>query len=107
NIKHPSEVLKKGQKVNAVILAVDPANRRLALGLKQLEQDPWENFFAVTHVGDKLQGKVSRQTTFGFFIEIREGIEGLCHISEVEKGPGDAKLEVGSEHEFRVLRLSP
>jgi small subunit ribosomal protein S1 len=107
NIKHPSEVLKKGQKVDAVILALDPVNRRLALGLKQLQQDPWENFFAVTHVGDKVQGKISRQVTFGFFIEIRAGIEGLCHISEIEKGAGDAKLEVGSEHEFRVLRLSP
>jgi len=107
NVKHPSELLKKGQKVQAAILAIDPANRRLALGLKQLQEDPWESFFAATKVGDILHGKVSRQVTFGYFIEIRSGIEGLCHISEIELGPGEGKLEVGSEHDFRVLRMIP
>ena len=109
NIKHPTEVLKKGQKVEAVVLALDPANRRLALGLKQLEQDPWEQFFSTVHVGDILHGKVSRQVSFGIFVELREGIEGLCHISEIENGQGgpDTKLEVGSEREFRVIRLNP
>jgi len=107
NVKHPSELLKKGQKVNAAVLAIDPANRRLALGLKQLEVDPWENFFAVTKVGDVVHGKVTRQATFGFFVELRSGIEGLCHISEIERGDGDAKLEVGMEHDFRVIRMVP
>jgi small subunit ribosomal protein S1 len=107
NLKHPSELLKKGQKVNASVLAIDPANRRLALGLKQLQEDPWQNFFAVTKVGDVVHGKVSRQATFGLFVEIRSGIEGLCHISEVERGAGDTKLEVGNEYDFRVLRLVP
>jgi len=108
NIKHPTEVLKKGQKVEAVVLALDPANRRLALGLKQLEQDPWENFFSNVHVGDMLHGKVSRQVSFGVFVELRDGIEGLCHVSEMESGHGagaDSKLEVGSVREFRVIRL--
>jgi small subunit ribosomal protein S1 len=107
NVKHPSELLKKGQKVGAVILAIDPSNRRLALGLKQLQEDPWQNFFAVTKIGDIIHGKVTRQVTFGYFVEIRSGIEGLCHISEIERGPGEAKLEVGSEHDFRVLRMVP
>ncbi len=110
NIKHPSEVLKKGQKVDAVILALDPEKRRLALGLKQLEEDPWQTFFANAHVGDKVRGKVSRNVSFGVFVELEKGIEGLCHISEIEDGhvgAGVPKLEEGSEHEFRVIRLNP
>jgi len=110
NIKHPSELLKKGQKVDAVVLALDPGNRRLALGLKQLEEDPWQKYFARVHVGDAVRGKVSRLVSFGAFVELEEGIEGLCHVSEMEKPQGsgaNAKVEVGSEHEFRILRLSP
>jgi small subunit ribosomal protein S1 len=110
NIKHPSEVLKKGQKINAAVLALDAGNRRLALGLKQLEEDPWQSFFAKIHVGDVVHGKVSRQVSFGVFVELQEGIEGLCHVSEMRNAPGgsgNAKLEVGSEHEFRILRLNP
>lgn len=109
NVKHPSEVLKKGQTVDAVVLAVDPDNRRLALGLKQLEEDPREAFFSSVHVGDRLRGKVTRVAPFGAFVELAEGIEGLCHVSEFENGHTrneSAKLEVGSELEFRVIRLS-
>src|SRR5208283_2230992 len=105
NIKHPSEILKKGQKVDAVVLALDPTNRRLALGLKQLQEDPWQSYFAKIQVGDVVRGKVSRQVSFGVFVELQEGIEGLCHVSEMdngERGSANAKLEVGSEHEFRV-----
>jgi small subunit ribosomal protein S1 len=110
NVRHPSEILKKGQKVDAIVLALDPGNRRLALGLKQLEEDPWQNFFAKIHAGDVVPGKVSRQVSFGVFVELQEGIEGLCHVSEMGNEPGgrgNVKLEVGSEHEFRVIRLSP
>jgi len=110
NIKHPSELLKKGQKVDAVVLALDPVNRRLALGLKQLEQDPWDAYSAKIKVGDIVHGKVSRQVSFGVFVELQEGIEGLCHVSEMkhEHGSGPAKLlEVGSEHDFRIIRVSP
>jgi len=109
NLKHPSEVLKKGQTVDAVVLAVDPDNRRLALGLKQLEEDPREAFFSRVHVGDMLRGKVTRVAPFGAFVELAEGIEGLCHVSEFENGHArneGAKLEVGSDLEFRVIRLS-
>jgi small subunit ribosomal protein S1 len=101
--------LKKGQQVDAVVLALDPANRRLALGLKQLEEDPCQSFFDNTHVGDVVRGKVSRKVSFGVFVEVAAGIEGLCHISEIEDGfggGGDVKLEVGSEHEFRIIRLN-
>jgi small subunit ribosomal protein S1 len=109
NVKHPSEVLKKGQTVDAVVLAVDPENRRLALGLKQLEEDPREAFFSKVRVGDMLRGKVTRVASFGAFVELEEGIEGLCHVSEFENGHGrneGAKLEAGSELEFRVIRLN-
>ncbi len=108
NIKHPSEILKKGQKIDAAVLALDPVNRRLALGLKQLEEDPWQSFFNKIHVGDVVHGKVSRQVAFGVFVELQEGIEGLCHVSEMEnERSGSAKLELGSEHEFRIIRLNP
>jgi small subunit ribosomal protein S1 len=109
SIKHPSELLKKGQKVEALVLALDPGNRRLALGLKQLAQDPWEAFFAKIHVGDVIHGKVSRQVSFGVFVELQEGIEGLCHVSEMEHeraGSASPKVEVGSEHDFRIIRLN-
>ena len=91
NVKHPSEVLKKGRKVDAVVLALDPVNRRLALGMKQLEEDPWQSFFGKAHVGDVVHGKVSRQVSFGVFVELQEGIEGLCHISEMEDVAGRRK----------------
>ena len=108
--KHPSEFLKKGQKVDAVVLALDPVRRRLSLGLKQLSEDPEQAFFSKTRVGDVVRGKVSRLVPFGAFVELQEGLEGLCHASEFDDdhtGSGSAKLEVGSEHDFRVVRLNP
>ncbi len=110
NVKHPSEMLKKGQEIEAVVLNVDSENRRLSLGLKQLQPDAWESFFAKTNVGDKVHAKVTRRTSFGVFAEIEEGIEGLCHISEIEGGrPGsdEGLPKVGEELEFRVIRLNP
>ncbi|HEV2176441.1 MAG TPA: 30S ribosomal protein S1 [Terriglobia bacterium] len=107
-VKHPSEVLKKGQKVEAVILSLDAAQRRISLGLKQLQPNIWEEFFAETQVGSVLTGKVARLAQFGAFVELRPGIEGLCHTSEMgeqysPKGPNP--LQVGSELPFRVIRL--
>jgi|YelNatPaOPRAMG01_1025707.scaffolds.fasta_scaffold47399_1 small subunit ribosomal protein S1 len=110
NVKHPSEMLRKGQEVEAVVLNVDTENRRLSLGLKQLQPDAWESFFAKTHVGDIVHAKVTRRTSFGVFAEIEEGIEGLCHISEVthSRSGGDEGLpKVGEELDFRVIRLNP
>jgi small subunit ribosomal protein S1 len=110
NVNHPSEMLRKGQEIEAVVLNVDTENRRLSLGLKQLQPDAWESFFGKTNVGDKVHAKVTRRTSFGVFAEIEEGIEGLCHISEIESShPGsDGGLpKVGDELEFRVIRLNP
>lgn len=109
-VKHPSDVLKKGQKIKAVVLSVDAEHRRLTLGVKQLQPDPWDGFCIRIRVGDLVKAKVARMAPFGAFVEIEEGIEGLCHTSEFgdKKGPdGKAKLEIGSEMEFRVLRLDP
>ena len=107
-IKHPSEVLKKGEKVKAVVLGVEPENRRLSLGVKQLEPDVWDTFFAQHRVGDVVKGKVLRTAQFGAFVEIAEGVEGLCHISEAVNDQGkQAALEVGSEHEFKIVKMSP
>ncbi len=107
-IKHPSEVLKKGEKVKAIVLGVEPENRRLSLGVKQLEPDVWDTFFAQHRVGDVVKGKVLRTAQFGAFVEIAEGVEGLCHISEAVNEQGkQSALEVNSEHEFKIVKMSP
>ncbi|MEK6398230.1 MAG: 30S ribosomal protein S1, partial [Terriglobus sp.] len=107
-IKHPSEVLKKGEKVKAVVLGVEPENRRLSLGVKQLEPDVWDTFFAQHRVGDVVKGKVLRTAQFGAFVEIAEGVEGLCHVSEaVDETGKQAELQVGSDHEFKIVKMSP
>ncbi len=107
-VKHPSEVLKKGDRVKAVILAIDTEKRRLSLGVKQLQPDVWESFFHERHVGDAVHGKVLRVATFGAFVEIAEGVEGLCHNSEAVDGNGQqVHLEPGQEHDFKILKMSP
>jgi small subunit ribosomal protein S1 len=106
-IKHPSEVLKKGEKVRALVLGVEPENRRLSLGVKQLQPDVWDTFFAQHRVGDVIKGKVLRTAQFGAFIEIADGVEGLCHVSEaVDQNNVPVKLDVDSEHEFKIVKMS-
>jgi small subunit ribosomal protein S1 len=129
-IKHPSEKFKKGDTVEAKVLKVDSENRRLSLGIKQLK-DIWANWFAEHKIGEIIKGKVARTTDFGAFVELAEGIEGLCHVSEIEerrpkgdrdKGGRDAApqqakaargaritavLVTGNEYDFKVLRLEP
>jgi len=82
-LKHPSEMLKKGDDVEAVILKIDTENQRLSLGIKQLQPNIWEEFFKNHVIGDLVTGRVVRLTDFGAFIEIQEGIEGLVHVSEI------------------------
>jgi len=107
-VKHPSEVLKKGDRVKAVVLAIDSEKRRLSLGVKQLQPDVWESFFNQHRVGDIVHGKVLRVATFGAFVEIAEGVEGLCHNSEAVDGNGQqVHLEPGVEHEFKIIKMSP
>jgi small subunit ribosomal protein S1 len=122
-IKHPSEKFKKGDTIQAKVLKVDSQNRRLSLGIKQVN-DIWANWFGEHKIGDLIKGKVARATDFGAFVELSDGIEALCHVSEIEerrpKGDRDKEREKGSrgarvtavltpgqEYEFKVLRLEP
>ena len=93
HIKHPSELFKKGQKVEAVVLRIDKEKERLSLGYKQLARDPWDEAIpARYHIGDSVTGKVSKVADFGIFIELDAGVEGLIHVSESGLEPS-AKLE--------------
>ena len=107
-VKHPSEVLKKGDRVKAIVLAIEPDKRRLSLGVKQLQPDIWETFFGQHHVGHIIKGKVLRVATFGAFVEIAEGVEGLCHNSEAVDANGQpAHLEPGQEFDFKIIKMNP
>lgn len=107
-IKHPSEALKKGQIVQAVILNIDAPNRRLSLGMKQLQPDAWETFFSTHQVGDAVKGRVCRAASFGLFVELAPGVEGLCHKSEVpgvDRGDEPA-LPIGEECDFKIIKMN-
>jgi small subunit ribosomal protein S1 len=109
-IKHPSEVLKKGERVEAVILNIDTDNHRLSLGIKQLQPDIWETFFTTHRPGDNVRGRVVRHAPFGVFVELEEGIEGLCHVSELEDADRsnlENRFRVGEEMEFKIIKMSP
>ena len=107
-VKHPSEVLKKGDRVKAIVLAIEPDKRRLSLGVKQLQPDVWETFFSEHHIGDVLHGKVLRVASFGAFVEIADGIEGLCHNSEAVDANGQPiVLEPGLEQDFKIIKMNP
>ena len=107
-VKHPSEVLKKGEKVKAQVLAIEPEHRRLSLGIKQMQPDVWETFFASHRLSDVVRGKVLRTAQFGAFVEISEGVEGLCHNSEATDSHGTPiKLEPGQEHDFKIIKMNP
>ena len=107
-VKHPSEVLKKGDTVEAMVLNIDAENQRLSLGLKQLATDIWDDFFSRHQVGSVVEGKVVRLTSFGAFVELDEGIEGLIHISEFDETHGDKiDLKIGENYPMRIIKLSP
>ena len=110
-VKHPSEVLKKGQIVQAVILNIDSSAHRLSLGIKQLQPDAWELYFQNHQVGDTVHGHVCRLASFGAFVELAEGVEGLCHFSEVpgfsgRRGAEEPPLKVGQEFDFKIIKMS-
>src|ERR1700723_65602 len=106
-IKHPSEVLKKGEKVKAVVLATEPDKRRPSVGVKQMQPDVWDSFFAQHRIGDIVHGKILRVANFGAFVEIAEGIEGLCHNSEAVDGNGQPMhLEPGNEYDFKIIKMN-
>ena len=106
-LKHPSEILKKGDTVEAMVLNIDPDNQRLSLGLKQLATDIWDEFFAAHKVGDIVEGRIARLTNFGAFVELAEGIEGLIHVSEFDEQQGGQALKVDDTVKVRIIKLSP
>jgi small subunit ribosomal protein S1 len=107
-IKHPSEVLKKGDTVEAMVLNIDAENQRLSLGLKQLATDIWDDFFSRHHLGDTIEGKIVRMTNFGAFVELDEGIEGLIHVSEFDDSHSDKiELKVGETYQMKIIKLTP
>jgi len=110
-VKHPSEVLKKGQIVQAVILNIDSASHRLSLGIKQLQPDAWESFFQHHQVGDTVHGRVCRAASFGAFVELAEGVEGLCHYSEIpgfagRRATDEPPVTIGQEYDFKIIKMS-
>jgi len=109
-LKHPSEAIKKGEQVRAVILRMDPENHRLSLGIKQLQPDARQEFFSKHQVGDLVSGRVTHFASFGAFVELDGGIEGLCHVSQLRESghPDPTQLFVlGESHDFRIIRLLP
>ncbi len=106
-VKHPSEVLKKGDRVKAIVLAIEPDKRRLSLGVKQLQPDAWEAFFTEHKISDVLHGKVLRVAAFGAFVELADGVEGLCHNSEgVGEDGTQIRFEPGQEYDFKIIKMN-
>ncbi len=109
-IKHPADLFKKGQEVEAVVLSVDPKNERLSLGIKQLTPDPWKDVQRRYRKGEIVKGRVTNVTEFGAFVELEEGIEGLVHVSEISKEkvekPSDV-LKSGETVSAIVLHVDP
>jgi small subunit ribosomal protein S1 len=107
-IKHPSEVLKKGQEIDAIITSIDTENRRLSLSIKDLEPNAWDKFVSEHSPGDVVRGKIARFANFGAFVELDDNLEGLCHISELSEDrvakPEDV-VQLGQEMEFKILRI--
>jgi small subunit ribosomal protein S1 len=121
-VKNPHEVFKKGEPITAKVLRIDPENRRVSLGMKQVN-DIWGDWFKSHKVGDIVRGKVSRIATFGAFVELGDNIEGLCHNTEIEdrrrrdEGPGSFRpttgplksagpLEPNKEYDFKIIKIS-
>src|SRR5580700_667360 len=122
-VKNPHEVFKKGEPITAKVLRIDPENRRVSLGMKQVN-DIWGDWFKSHKIGDIVRGKVSRIATFGAFVELGDNIEGLCHNTEIEErrrrdesassfrpttGPlkSAGPLEPGKEYDFKIIKISP
>jgi small subunit ribosomal protein S1 len=107
-INHPSEVLKKGDEVDAVVIDIDKANQRISLGVKQLETDPWKEIEGKFKVGDLVKGTVSKIANFGAFIELPGDIDGLVHISQISEDRVEKVKDVlkpGQEVEARVIKI--
>ena len=107
-INHPSEILKKGDEIDAVVIDIDKANQRISLGVKQIETDPWKEIEGKFKVGDVVKGTVSKIANFGAFIELPGDIDGLVHISQISEDRVEKVKDVlkpGQEVEARVIKI--
>jgi small subunit ribosomal protein S1 len=110
HVSHPSEKFKKGDEINVIILGIDPEHRKISLGIKQLEKDPWKTVAEQYIVGNEVEGIVSKITTFGAFVKLPSGIEGLVHISELadkEVENIDEILKIGDKKTFKIIKVRP
>jgi small subunit ribosomal protein S1 len=110
NVGHPSELLKKGQEIESQILNIDKENKRISLGLKQIQPDPWTTVAQRYPMGSRVTGKVVRLTDFGAFVELEPGVDGLLHISQMAHRPitrPDEIVNVGDELGLLVIRVDP
>ncbi|MDX2225818.1 MAG: 30S ribosomal protein S1 [Verrucomicrobiae bacterium] len=107
-INHPSEILKKGDEVEAVVLEIDRQNQRISLGLKQLNDDPWKSIETHYKIGDLVTGKVTKIASFGAFVELNDGIDGLVHISQISEDRVEKVkdiLKIGDDVKARVIKV--
>ncbi len=109
-VSHPSEVFKKGDKVDAIILSIDKENKKITLGVKQLSENPWENIEKIMPIGALVKGVVSKITAFGAFVELENGLEGLIHVTEISDQPFGKVEEViskGQDVIAKVIKVDP
>ncbi len=107
-VVHPNEIVKKGDKVEVLVLSVDKEKKRIALGLKQLQPNPWQTQFLEKYkVGNSVQGRVTKLVSFGAFVELERDLEGLLHISKVDKDAEGEGLKAGDLVEVKVVKLEP
>lgn len=107
-VNHPSEFVKKGDEIEAIVLDIDPNQQRISLGMKQLHQDPWSNISHYFKIGDIVSGKVTKLTSYGAFIELEHGIDGLVHISQISEDHVEKikdVLSVGQAVNARVIKI--
>jgi small subunit ribosomal protein S1 len=107
-INHPSEILQKGQKMEAVVIDIDKSNQRISLGYKHLEEDPWKEMDKHFHLGDLVHGTVTKIASFGAFVELEGGIDGLVHISQISESHVEKVkefLKIGDKVEARVIKV--
>ena len=109
-VNHPAEVLEKGAEVDAIVLDIDPQQQRISLGMKQLAIDPWSDINSFFKIGDVVQGKVTKVTSFGAFVELKDGIDGLVHISQISEDRIDKvkdHLKPDQQVTARVIKIDP
>lgn len=110
HITNPGDRYKKGDPLDAMVLAMDTANKKISLGIKQLSEDPWVNVESRYPIGDVVEGTVSKITSFGAFVRLEDGIEGLVHTSELPRKEKDSDaaedLAIGTTRDFKVIKVN-